>query len=207
MAMIDYGAILKVNGVIKNRDQFFMDMLEAVGWVDKPRKRYDDCDCMDERGCSNCCDCPRHQGQHYSHPELGEWDVFDKDCRGNPISQFDKLDGNFFAFAGDEDFTVAVYKTHAVITRKGEEEPYCLWWDYRKFSETLTKYGVKVKIKAVNESRCVLYMRFVYKGDIYEIVYGYGVDSDQSVWNRAKGKYLDKKAIRFIDNFWIEKPR
>ena len=31
MAMIDYGAILKKNGKIVNRDEFFMDMETAVG--------------------------------------------------------------------------------------------------------------------------------------------------------------------------------
>ena len=59
MAMIDYGAILKIDGKIQNRDEFFMDMQDAVGWVDYPRIRYEDCDCIDNDGYSNCGDCPR----------------------------------------------------------------------------------------------------------------------------------------------------
>ena len=44
MAMIDYGAVVIKNGKVINKNMFFMNMLEAVGWVDKRRIRHEDCD-------------------------------------------------------------------------------------------------------------------------------------------------------------------
>ena len=207
MAMIDYGAILKVNGVIKNRNEFFMDMLKAVGWVDMPRIRYEDCDCVDD-GCSNCCDCPRAQKKHFSDEKLGEWDSITGDCRGNSIWQ-NKVDKNFFAYAGDEDFTVAVYKMQTVFVNKdGLREIYWSdhWWNKMVgyYKVPIKNNTVHIKIKRIAEGE-QLYMRFVYKGNLYEIVYGYGIDSNQKTWNRIKHKYIsNKKVIRFVDKFWEE---
>lgn len=209
MAMIDYGAIVKINGVIKNRNQFFMDMLEATGWVDMPRIRYEDCDCVED-GCSDCHCCPRAQKKHYADEKLGEWDYITGDCRGNSIWQ-NKVDKNFFAYAGDEDFTVAVYKTLTVFINKDKSIHAAYWFpfeDHMVKHHTFKVNGkpVRVKIRQICEDCCQLYMRFVYKGDVYEIVYGYGIDSDQKTWNRIKYKYINsiKKVIRFVDNFWKE---
>lgn len=41
MAMIDYGAVVIKNGKVINKNMFFMNMLEAVGWVDKRRIRHE----------------------------------------------------------------------------------------------------------------------------------------------------------------------
>ena len=105
MAMIDYGAILKKNGKIQNRDEFFMDMEAAVGWTDNPHIKYEDCDCIDEFGYSNCENCPHAHFTHRSHPELGEWDSYDSDCRGNRPNG-NSIGGNWFVYAGDTDFVV-----------------------------------------------------------------------------------------------------
>jgi hypothetical protein len=48
-------------------------------------------------------------------------------------------------------------------------------------------------------------MRFRYKGNLYELVYGYGIDSNKEVWDKIKKRYADKKSIRFVDEFWNEK--
>lgn len=207
MAMIDYGAILKVNGVIKNRNQFFMDMFKAVGWVDMQRIRYEDCDCVED-GCSVCYCCPHAQKKHYTDEKLGEWDIIIGDCHGNPIWQ-NKVDRNFFVYAGDEDFTVAVYKAQTVFVNKDKSIRKEYWFpfnDHMVKHHTFTVNGkpVHVKIKRIagNEQ---LYMRFIYKGDLYEIVYGYGIDSNQKTWSRIKHEYIgNKKVIRFVDKFWEE---
>lgn len=208
MAMVDYGAILKVNGVIKNRNEFFMDMLKAVGWVDMPRIRYEDCDCIED-GCSNCGDdCPRAQRKHHSDAELGEWDSITGDCRGNPIWT-NSVDHNFFAYAGDEDFTVAVYKSFVIFINKDKSINTEYWFPYddhmvkhHTFKVKENYVHVKIKRIAGNEQ---LYMRFVYKGDVYELIYGYGIDSNQKTWDRIKHEYIgNKKAIRFVDKFWEE---
>ena len=209
MAMIDYGAILKVNGIIKNRNQFFMDMLEATGWVDNPRKRHEDCDRIDKHGYSECDGCPRATRKHYSTEELGEWDMIVGDCHGQEIRYDNSVDGNFFAYAGDEDFTVAVYKMRAVvINRNGLQcDEWGSSWNRQMVCHHVinTKTGpVHIKIKRIAEGE-QLYMRFIYKGDVYELVYGYGIDSNQKTWNRIKHKYIsNKNVIRFVDNFWKE---
>ena len=206
MAMIDYGAILKVNGVIKNRNEFFMDMLEATGWVDVPRIRYEDCDCIED-GCSNCTECPRAQKKHYSDEKLGEWDSITGDCRGNPIWR-NSVDKNFFAYAGDENFTVAVYKTQTVFVNKDKSINTVYWFPFNHMVKHHTfkvnGKSVRIHIKRIANSE-QLYMRFIYKNDVYEIVYGYGIDSNQKTWNRVKYKYIsNKKVIRFVDKFLEE---
>ena len=187
-----------------------MDMLEATGWVDMPRIRYEDCDCIDEDGCSSCdAECPRVQKKHHIDDKLGEWDSITGDCRGNPIWR-NSIDHNFFAYAGDEDFTVAVYKVYTVFVNKDKSINIEYWFPFddhmvKHHTFQVNNKTVRVKIKQICEGGCQLYMRFVYNGDVYEIVYGYGIDSNQKTWNRIKHKYIsNKKVIRFVDKFWKE---
>lgn len=218
MAMTDYGALVKINGKIVNENQFFMNMERAVGWIDYPRIRYEDCDCFDDKGYSDCGECPRRQTRHHSDPELGEWDSTIGDCRGNKIWIDNKLDRNYFAYAGDEDLTVAVYKSVAIFANKDATLRMVLWCLYLENSsdtvenayKKMVKYltiqvrdeAVHIKIKRIAESHSQYYMRFVYKGNVYELVYGHGIDSNKETWDRVKYKYCDKKTVRFVDKFW-----
>lgn len=222
MAMIDYGAIVKINGKIVNKNQFFMDMEQSVGWIDYPRIRYDDCDCINDNGCSECYECPRRKTNHHSSTELGEWDETLGDCRGNKLWIDGKLDQNYFAYAGDENFTVAVYKTQAVFTNKDNTLYVHIWYGFyseeltdkskwetdrmmvRKFDLAVKDEVVHIKIKRIAESDSQFYMTFRYKGKMYEVVYGYGIDSNKKVWDKVKTRYCTKKGIRFIDKFWLE---
>lgn len=218
MAMIDYGALVKINGKIVNENQFFMDMEQSVGWIDYPRIRYGDCNCLDDEGYSDCGECPRRQTRHHSDPELGEWDSTIGDCRGNKIWIDNKLDKNYFAYAGDECLTVAVYKSVAVFANKNATLRMSLWGLYlegssdtcisasRKMVKYLTIHTkdetVYVKIKKIAECSNRYYMRFIYKNNVYELVYGYGIDSNKQTWDFIKHRYCDKKSIRFVDKFW-----
>lgn len=220
MAMIDYGAVVKINGKIVNENQFFMNMQKAVGWVDHPRVRYENCDYLDDEGCSNCGECPRRQTKHMSDPELGEWDATTGDCRGNKICIDNQIDRNYFAYAGDEDFTVAIYKTCAVLINKtksvcmyiydlilGDGETY--WEPYtsrmaRNLTVQVGETPVHIRVKRLGQTNA-FYMRFWYKSILYELVYGYGIDSDKEVWDMAKTQYTNKKTIRFVDRFWETK--
>lgn len=218
MAMIDYGALVKINGKIVNEEQFFMDMEKSVGWIDYPRIRYGDCNCLDDKGYSDCCECPRRQTRHHSDPELGEWDSTIGDCRGNNMWIGNKLDRNYFAYAGDEGLTVAVYKSVAVFANKNNTLRMRLWGLYlegssdtcisasRKMVKYLTIHTkdetVYVKIKKIAECSSLYYMRFIYKNNVYELVYGYGIDSNKQTWDFIKHSYCDKKSIRFVDKFW-----
>ena len=205
MAMIDYGAILKKNGKIVNRDEFFMDMEAAVGWTDYPHIKYEDCDFFDEDGHSDCYNCPRAHYTHYSEPELGEWDAYKSDCRGvKPDSNH--MEGNWFAYAGDTELVVGFYKHMVMTWYKGEQKIHWLRLDYAgKYSIYIEIGGIKLHFKALSKKKDVYYGRFHYKGDLYEVVFGYGIDPTQSTWNRVKKTYCDKKTIKFVDRFWEEK--
>lgn len=214
MSMIDYGTLVKINKKLVNENQFFMDMEKAVGWIDCPRIKYEDCNCIDD-GYSDCKNCPRAQTKHYSDIELGEWDFVTGDCRGNAIEVCGKIDGNFFAYAGDEDFTVAVYKTYAKFINKNrllDEECYGLELtnkSYEDINQKVVRYftlqtateSVNIKIKKIANSDRQYYMTFKYKGNYYEIIYGYGIDSNIKVWNKDKHTYCTKKVIKFVDDF------
>jgi hypothetical protein len=201
MAMIDYGAILKKNGKIVNRNRFFMNMETAVGWTDYPHVKYEDCDCIDGDGYSDCLNCPRANRKYYAN-EKDYWLI--NDCRGiEPNSNH--MEGNWFAYAGDTEFVVGFYKQMVMTWYKGEQKIHWLRWDYAgKYSINIEVGGTKLHFKALSNSKSVYYGRFRYKGDLYEVVFGYGIDPDQSTWNRVKKTYCDKKTIKFIDKFWEE---
>lgn len=175
MAMVDYGAILFKNGVFQNRDQFFMDMQDSVGWVDRPRIKYDDCDCKTEIG----------------------------DCKGNKIIN-KRIDGNYFVYAGDNHFTAAFYKTYSVFCLD-EIKVKTVWGcqsdDGINHRSLHFKIGeVNVHIKEINYN--VFECRFTYKENQYLIIYGYGIDTDMDVWDRTKNHYLAKKAVKKIDSIF-----
>lgn len=200
MAMCDYGVIVIKNGKIINENQFFMDMQESVGWVDSPRIKYDDCDCV-EYGRSNCNGCPRAQTEHHSDPELGEWDHTVGDCRGNAISYRDNIDGNYFAYVGDENFTVCIYKTSATFLLNKEMALHtygCVYDGIRCRRSSKIKVGnVVIRIKYISHSQFL--MQFSYKGDNYNIIYGYGIDSCKLTWDNVKVSYMGKKLANKID--------
>ena len=205
MAMIDYGAILKKNGKIQNYNQLFMAMEVAVGWTDSPRIKYEDCDYFDKDGRSDCVNCPRANFIHHSHLDLGDWITFDSDCHNNNLP-VGKMCGNWFVYAGDTELVVGFYKQMVMTWYKGEQKVHWLRWDYNnKYSVYLEVGGVKMKFKALSSHKDVYYGRFRYKGDLYEVVFGYGIDPNQKTWNRVKKGYCDKKTIRFVDKFWEEK--
>ena len=202
MAMIDYGAILKKNGKIQNRNEFFMDMEAAVGWTDYPHIKYEDCSCIDKDGYSDCQNCPRANREYY---EDFEYYSLKCDCRGvKPDSNH--MEGNWFAYAGDTDFVVGFYKQQVMTWYKGEQKIHWLRWDYNnRYSVYLEVGGTKMKLKALSSHKQAYYGRFRHKGDLYEVVFGYGIDPDQKTWNRVKKDYCDKKTIKFVDKFWEEK--
>lgn len=202
MAMIDYGAILKKNGKIVNRDEFFMDMKTAVGWTDYPHVKYEDCDCIDEDGYSDCQNCPRANREYYAN-ENYYWLV--SDCR-DIVPNSNHMEGNWFAYAGDTELVVGFYKQMVMTWYKGEQKIHWLRWDYAgKYSINIEVDGTKLHFKALSENKDAYYGRFRYKGDLYEVVFGYGIDPTQSTWNRVKKTYCDKKTIKFVDRFWEEK--
>ena len=210
MAMIDYGAVVFKNGVQVNHEMF-MDMEEAVGWMDYLKSRYPDCDCLDEEGYAECGRCPRSKKKHFSHPDIGEWDAVVADCRGETISASDHLAGNFFAYVGDEELTFCFYKDWCQIVEK-KEKTIELWGadiDYKDGGHQSYRgnaNGTNFRIQKIANRIC--HFSMVYKGDSYHVIYGYGIDVDERIWNKVKVEYLGKKIANKVDRLYdrIRKP-
>ena len=110
------------------------------------------------------------------------------------------LHGNHFAYIGDEDFTIGFYKTYCRISWKDNYDYLyaCLDLDRRK-SHTFTYNGHSFKLKQIGyrQYQCLM----DYKGDHYNVIFGYGIDPNLKVWNNVKYIYCDKKTVRKIDRF------
>lgn len=210
MSMIDYGAVLFKNGRQQNKSMF-MDMLTAVGWVDHPRIRYTDCDCVRTiSSCdgpdyleSNCWECRRRKVERIPNSMQGEWENTIGDCRGNPISTPGRIDGNYFVYAGDKQLTVVVYKTWFVILVDGVNTMTISESDFipdagrRRKSVRFDCAGVRFHVRRIGNRQ--YWLKWSYKGDHYNVVYGYGIDPDVCVWDRVKDRYCGKRVARRVD--------
>lgn len=209
MAMIDYGAVLFKNGEQVN-DSMFMDMLDAVGWIDVPRKKYPDCDYVYEDGFSRCYDCPKVHTKTYHSEEFGDSILPDTDCHKNDLrSVIERVDANYFVYIGDEHLTVGVYKYSVVVLIN--KVIAARYWGARPFDEERTGWermgtkfnvgGVDFRIKAILPGQ-VHSLSFNYNGDYYNVVYGYGIDPNMRIWNEVKNRYLGKRGARKVDNLF-----
>lgn len=216
MAMMDYGALVFKNGEFINKEEFFMDMKKSVGWEDWKAIRYDDCPRVEYvmgdgySPCTQCEDC------HYNKETC-----LYTDCKGNLFSAGNHLKGNYFAYIGDEEFTVAFYKNSIVIAINKERvgDIFCNYefskvpnsHGYRDYirhkSKTWNIGGHDIHVKEIS-SRVHL-ATIYYKGDRYNVIYGYGIDPTPRVWNQIKVRYLGKrvsnKVDRLIEKFWTKK--
>lgn len=88
------------------------------------------------------------------------------------------LKGNYFAYIGDQEYTVAFYKCTIVMAQRIDDEfrlemeilnsSYYIWSKW----EHLTRYGDIIVTKRNGYYVC----RWNYKGDKYKVYFGYGVD-------------------------------
>lgn len=185
MAMIDYGAILMIDGK-KYNDSMFMDTSDS-GFV--PEKAYDE----------------KH------------------DCLID-------VKGNYFVYAGDKDFMIVFYRTHAHVIAQGRiiySPPYNFEYpgetrffdglptvtfehldknryisqehlDRDDVQFLLERYGKKwgrlyayrlaktIGRNQTNGYTARYVARWEYKGKQYEVIYGYGIDPDKEVWDDIK---------------------
>lgn len=196
MAMIDYGAIVFKNGEFINRDQFFMDMEKAVGWVDVPFIRHEDCDCIWEYEDSKYSDCG-----HCPKAKRRESGFVIADCHGQSTSCENKANGNYYAYIGDKNLTLAFYKTMCAIYKDGKYVD-TIWGcrdkDSKRHKVLRFEYGgAQIIIRSVYYT--ISHMSISYKGDHYNVIYGYGIDPCMRVWNRIKNQYIGSKASRDVD--------
>ncbi|WP_316685933.1 hypothetical protein [Ruminococcus bromii] len=209
MAMVDYGVVAIKNGKVINDGMFFMNMLTAVGWVDQKRIRHDDCDCFDDPdpllAKSNCYYCNKAQKEIVQYENCEDTDAkLIADCHGESFeSVSNHIDGNYFAYVGDEHLTLAFYKQHCLIM--ADKVLQFEMWGIDNFlgcrkSIHFEVAGVHFYLKHLDDR--IYYMRFHYKGDNYHIIYGYGIDSSKDTWDNCKVRYLGKRAARKVDNLY-----
>lgn len=209
MAMVDYGVVAIKNGKVINDGMFFMNMLTAVGWVDQKRIRHDDCDCFDDPdpllAKSNCYYCNKAQKEIVQYENCEDTDAkLIADCHGESFeSVSNHIDGNYFAYVGDEHLTLAFYKQHCLIM--ADKVLQFEMWGIDNFlvcrkSIHFEVAGVHFHLKHLDDR--IYYMRFHYKGDNYHIIYGYGIDSSKDTWDNCKVRYLGKRAARKVDNLY-----
>lgn len=167
MAMTDYGSVVKKNGVIIQKEMF-VDMKEAVGFeIDKIPYRY----------------FSKYDNKYIDY----EIEIKDK----------------FFSYIGDNKLLLCIYKgfIYFISDNKLIKIQRDLWLDYdlpyelQKLDFTLN--GVDFRIKRLAKDRNRYKLRFTYKGDLYEVLYGYGVDVNKDSWYD-----VSPTERRYIDNWF-----
>lgn len=154
MAFLDYGAILKVNGKIKNLNQsLFMEMKEAVGFEIK------------------------------SIPYQYEWD-------GKIHDSEHHIEGNYFVYFGDEEVLFCVYKNVLQVVVNKQVVHHVAFSYEQEYKQVLVDQFENtpvIRVKRICGSD-KLHLKVQYKGNNYEVIYGYGIDNRIYSYNQAKKK-------------------
>lgn len=110
-----------------------------------------------------------------------------------------KLDDSYFVYAGDGHFMVTAYKYRLYVFLDGELVM-SDWAPHGAKSSWYDVDGVEIHIKYLANTVC--WARFSYKGDHYNIMYGYGIDADREIWEDIKVRYLGKKLSKCVDKLY-----
>ena len=133
---------------------------------------------------------------------------FFMDMESSVGCKIDGIDGQYSVYAGDSEFVIATYKTVLRVAANGKLGP--LWFGLDREDE----YGINankiiiheryngVQFTIKNIYRGVFHASFTYKGNFYNIIYGYGIDPDFSVWDDVKVRYLGVEGARTVDNLY-----
>ena len=130
-----------------------------------------------------------------------------KETLGFEVEKDDKgydVKDNYFIYLGDKDFYIAIYKGMLKVF-KDENKHIKTIWDIDNYASNVceTKHRYKVTIEDVEfdikriRDNNRYYLRFTYKGDLYEAMYGYGVDCDIEYWYDMSPN-LKRRVERFI---------
>lgn len=95
-----------------------------------------------------------------------------------------KLKGNYFAYIGDSDCTIAFYKEQLVIAEKNSDNTFDYHHEYFNCSNyTWSKWSKYAGVSLpdiskvyVSKKNGYLVCKWNYKGDKYKVYFGYGVD-------------------------------
>ena len=115
-----------------------------------------------------------------------------------------QIEGNYFVYLGDKDFYIGIHKGTLVFfsDNKVIGNIYDLYHEEgikgKKYSHKEIINGVEINIKRLDEGNRY-YGSFSYRGDFYEFIYGYGVDTNLEYWYDKNNKAMNK-AKRFYRN-------
>lgn len=123
--------------------------------------------------------------------------------------------GNYFAYAGDKEFSVAVYKRQILfaVNRRYAMKVWDGVLNHEKWNNITTKrMSLRLSFSVCNEHGRQLtkvHLRritpdvwratFRYNGSWYKLIFGYGIDPKMKVWNRVKVDYIGKKCARICE--------
>ena len=96
-----------------------------------------------------------------------------------------RLNGNYFAYVGDSDVTLAFYKEQMVIVNKHNDGTFsydheyfnCTHYVWSRWEDYVIDRSIHNFVKVtVTKRNGYLVCRWKYKGDKYKVYFGYGVD-------------------------------
>lgn len=212
MSMIDYGALLRIDGKFINRDgDLFMDMQEAVGFtLDKAQYFYD--------GKDHEIDI---NGDFYVYAGMPEFFLtfykthFYIISNGKiikSVSPDERINEYSFYIKGVK---ITVFQ----LDKKWRNNYYEKYDDYDKerlhYLHGKKRANVMIYRQAKKSRRisyryksCRHIAKWEYNGKNYEVLYGYGVEPNYDVWNRIKDESYDfSDDEKKIINSWFEEDR
>lgn len=193
MAMLDYGAVVKKNGKILPyaKDSYVFNNYSTLNGGTL-HEEYEDM---------------IWPGDNKMHKTLVKSEYIGDES----VREFD--DGehsvihNYMSVVGDKDYLVATYKYILSIC----DSKKCLVEDYfgvetvneHKMVKYLKAPFGTIKIKRVGQNATAI-ASFTYKNDDYEILYGYGVDSEKFIFSKHAERWFNSKDLRKIRR-WFTK--
>ena len=191
MAMCDYGALVKKNGILLPHTDFFNNYSTLNGGelAEVYSEKEDE-----ELGTYRCLEKSEYVG--------------DESVREFPKSPYDydynskrSVIHNYMAVVGDVKFLVATYKTGlCVFDSEKYLDDYCL--EDCKFAYTVKTDYADIKIKKLGTD-FVGIASFRYNNDNYEILFGYGVDNPNFLLSKKAVGYMSAKTLRKVRR-WVK---
>lgn len=223
MAMIDYGAILKVNGKFINKNNLFMDSSDTGYICEKALYNYDgkeheidiDGNFFVYAGDKNFLLCFYKSMVYVIHNNkvirsiwndtfLSETFYFDN----FPSVTIEHLDKNTYSKKIESIGTWEDYVKENWIGATGKEKLSELKngrKHYKWFHKRLKQIGRYNKRKEEYKYKTQRWKAtWEYNGNKYEVIFGYGIDSNEEVWNNCKYDYgFTDIEVKIIDK-WFE---
>lgn len=210
MSMVDYGALLRVDGKLVNRDgDLFMDMQEAVGFtLDKAQYFYN--------GKDYEIDISDNFYVYAGKPEflltfykthfyiisngkviksvstderINEYSFYINGVNVT-VSQLDKKWRNNYYEKFDDDDKERLYYLHGK----------------KRANMIIYRQAKKSRRVSYRYKSCRYIAKWEHDGKKYEVLYGYGIEPDFDIWNGVKDRAYDfsDDEKKFIDSWFAE---